>query len=84
MPRFSIPAALALTLAALPALAQSAPPAGAMPLSQVIAQVEALPDFRHVDEVDWDDDGYWDVEYVNTEGRSVDLRLDPMTGAVRR
>jgi uncharacterized membrane protein YkoI len=74
----------ALLMAGAPALAQSTPPEGALPLSQVIAQIEAMEGVRFIDEVDWDDDGYWEVEYVMTDGRKVEVRLDPMTGQPRR
>jgi hypothetical protein len=73
-----------LLMVGTPALAQSAPPEGALPLSQVIARIEAMDGVRFVDEVDWDDDGYWEIDYVMTDGRKVEARLDPMTGDIRR
>jgi uncharacterized iron-regulated membrane protein len=73
--------ALALaSLAAAPALAQSQPPADSLPLSQVIAGVEASQPVRNFTEVEWDDDGYWDVEFVTTENRRASIRIDPVTG----
>jgi uncharacterized membrane protein YkoI len=74
----------ALLMAGAPALAQSSPPEGALPLSQVIARIEAMEGVRFIDEVEWDDDGYWEVEYVTADGRKVEARLDPMTGDIRR
>jgi peptidase YpeB-like protein len=38
----------------------------------------------YFDEVDWDDDGYWEIEYVDRAGNSVEIRLDPVTGQPRR
>ena len=75
--------AAALLLSPLAALAADAPPADARPLSQILAGVETRADFAHVDEVDWDSDGYWMVEYVTKAGAKVKLRLDPKTGAER-
>jgi hypothetical protein len=73
----------ATVLAALsgPALAQRLPPADGMPLSKIIANVEANPEVRSIREVEWEDDGYWDVSYVTADGRRGRARLDPMTGA---
>ena len=31
-------------------------------------------------EVEWDDDGYWDIEFVNQDRRRASIRIDPMTG----
>ena len=76
---------IALTaLLLLPAAALAQPPADAMPLSQIIASIEGQADFGYIKEVDWDDDGYWEVEYYTRDGRKVDVRLDPMTGEPRR
>lgn len=79
-----VPLTAALLFLAAPLAAQSAPPAGALPLSQIIAQVEATPGLAFIDDVDWDDDGYWEVEYRTTEGGRVEIRVDPLTGAIRR
>lgn len=76
--------ALALSLAAAPVLAQSAPPAGSLPLSQIVAALEATEGFSHFDEIEWDDDGYWEIEYLTTDGRKIEVRIDPVTGATRR
>ena len=56
---------LALLLAA-PAVAQNLPPQNSLPLSQMIAGVEKTQPVRVFTEVEWDDDGYWDIEFVNT------------------
>ena len=75
-----LPLALAAgCLLALPAAAQSLPPANALPLSQVIATVEKTQPVRVFTEVEWDDDGYWDIEFVNTDNRRTSLRIDPLT-----
>jgi hypothetical protein len=74
----------ALLMAGAPALAQSAPPEGALPLSEVIAQIEATEGVHFIDEVEWDDDGYWEIEYYLRNGTKVEVKIDPVTGAVRR
>ncbi|MCC5999560.1 MAG: PepSY domain-containing protein [Pararhodobacter sp.] len=74
----------ALAMASAPLMAQSAPPDGAIPLSQIVSQIEAAEGFRFVDEIEWDDDGYWEIEYVTTDGQEIKVRIDPMTGAIRR
>lgn len=76
---------VALMLAPGAALAQDRPPADAQPLSQILATLEEdLGDtLAFIDEVDWDDDGYYEVEYYTTDGREVKVRLDPVTGQPR-
>ncbi|MDO5613548.1 MAG: PepSY domain-containing protein [Paracoccus sp. (in: a-proteobacteria)] len=78
-------AAIPATLIAGTAFADTAPPAGSMKLSDVVALIEnqAGAELAYIKEVDWDDDGYWDVEYRTTAGAKVDLRLDPVTGENR-
>mgnify|MGYP002653413710 CR=1 FL=1 len=78
-----LPVALAMTSLAAPALAQSLPPANGLPLSQVIASVEKTQPVRVFTEIEWDDDGYWEVEYRTTEGGEVEIRVDPVTGQNR-
>ena len=77
--------ALAGLIAAPSALmAQQPPPAGSMPLSQVVAKLETdLSDLGHISEISWEDDGYWEVEYQTTDNREVDIRVDPATGETR-
>lgn len=71
-------------LGALPLSALAAPPpADALPLSEIIAMIEAEHGDRlaYIDEVEWDDDGYWEIELKDTDGQDVKLRVDPLTGA---
>lgn len=81
MPRILMTAAAALLLAA-PAFADPAPPANAMPLSQIIAKVEQSADFGHMKEIEWDD-GLYEVEYRTKDGGTRELKLDPRTGEPR-
>ena len=79
MPSRHLLAAAAL-VGAGPAFAQSLPPANSLPLSQVIATVEQTQPVRVFTEVEWDDDGYWDIEFVNTSNRRASIRIDPVSG----
>ncbi|SEH83268.1 PepSY domain-containing protein [Paracoccus alkenifer] len=79
--------AAALVFFIAPAVAIAAPPpAGALKLSQIVAKLEsdAGANLAYIDEVEWDDDGYWEAEYYTTAGAKVKVRLDPATGAQRR
>ena len=86
MPPLDRAALIATPMLALPVLADTAPPADAMKLSEILAKFETDTgaDLAYIDEVDWDDDGYYEVEYRTTDGREVEVRLDPKTGAVRQ
>lgn len=80
-------AALALAALALPSIAaaDTPPPAGALPLSRVLATVEAElgSGLSFIEDVSWDDDGYWDIEYRTTDGREAEIRVDPLSGQTR-
>lgn len=80
--RIILPACAALlAIAAMPAAAQPVPPPGAMALSRIIAHIEQTRPVASFVEVEWEDDGYWEVEYLPRDGgRKVKLRIDPMTG----
>jgi hypothetical protein len=64
---------------ALPGLAQEAG-SNARPLSAMIADLEAQG--YRITDVDVDPDAI-EVDAVAADGRPMDLRLDPATGAVR-
>ena len=77
-------AALTLSMFALPAAADTPPPADAQPLSRIVATVEAnVSDLAFIEDVSWDDDGYWEVEYRTTDGREVEIKVDPVSGQTR-
>ena len=46
----------------------------------VIAAVEKTQPVRVFTEIEWDDDGYWDIEFINTDNRRSSLRIDPVSG----
>lgn len=76
--RYIFPVALAMSTA--PALADRQPPAQALPLSTIVAGLERQYDIAWIDEIEWDDDGYWDIEFFDRAGSKVDLKIDPVTG----
>jgi hypothetical protein len=72
-----------LLLAAHPALA--APPADAKPLSEIVKMLEEGGKVAYVTEIEWDDrGGYWEVDYMQTEGGKVEVKLDPVSGQPKR
>jgi len=83
MLRAAAVALLLLSASAGTALADKRPPADAMPLSQIIALVEQRADLDFIKEVDWDDDGYYEIEYRVTGGGNREIKIDPVTGAER-
>ena len=68
-------------------LAQSAPaplpPENGLKLSEIIAKVEQRDQFRYVSEVDWDEEGYYDVIYFTSDKAKVEIKIDPVTGQPR-
>lgn len=81
MVRFS--ALLLACLATSAAQAQDqdrAPPSNARPLSEIVAMVEKRDGFRYIDEVEWDEDGFWEVTYFTADRAKVEIRYDPVSG----
>lgn len=77
-------AALAIAALALPAAADTPPPSNAQPLSRIVTTVEAnIADLAFIEDVSWDDDGYWEVEYRTTGGQEIEIKVDPVTGQTR-
>lgn len=77
-----------VTLIAIPVVASAAwhlfdeerPPANAQPLSALIKKVEDAG-YKTIVEVEFDD-GVYEVEALNATGKEVDLKVDPVSGAV--
>ncbi|MGH7032006.1 MAG: PepSY domain-containing protein [Stellaceae bacterium] len=73
-------ATLALAVAcASPAFASPPPPDGSKPLSDILAQVEQRPDFRYIDEAEFEH-GSYKVEYYTKDGVKHKIYIDPATG----
>jgi hypothetical protein len=77
----SIIAATLITV--VPLGAYAAPPTGTK-LSEIVAKVEQIPDVEYVDEVDWNDRGYYEIEYFMTNGAKAEIKIDPKTGEAVR
>lgn len=68
--------------AAAPAWAGPPPPDSAKPLSTIVTQIEQKPDFRYIDEVEFEH-GFYKVEYYTKDGVKHKLYIDPTTGKPR-
>lgn len=55
------------------------PPDGRL-LSEIIAKVEQRDGFRYVDEIRWNDDGYYEVIYFTSDKAKVEMNYNPVTG----
>lgn len=62
----------------------SPPPTNALALSEIVGTVEKQFNVKYIDEVSWDKDGYWEVDYIDNEGRKIEIKIDPVTGKVRK
>ncbi|MCL7998217.1 PepSY domain-containing protein [Brucella sp. 21LCYQ03] len=69
----------AILLTATSAGALAAAPEGAK-LSEIISKIEQTPDIQYIDEVDWNDRGYYEIEYFMKNGAKVEIKIDPKTG----
>lgn len=77
-------ATLIAFLAVTSSVAASAPPANSIPLSEIIRAFEESGDVAFFDEIEWDDDGYWEIEYRRIDGAKVEIKVDPVSGEPRR
>jgi hypothetical protein len=59
------------------------PPENALKLSAVIATVEQRDAFHYVSDIEWNDDGYYDVIYFTTDKAKVEMKIDAVTGKTR-
>lgn len=80
-------ASLALLASANLAFAQSEgdkiPPENARKLSEIVGKIEGRPDFRYLDSVDWDEDGYYDITYHTADKAKVEIKIDAVSGEPR-
>lgn len=56
------------------------PPENAKKLSEIVSTVEGRAGFRYIGEIEWDEDGYYDVVYYTTDKAKVEMKLNPVTG----
>ena len=59
------------------------PPQGGLKLSQIIAKVEAREGFAYISDIEWSQNGYYDVVYMTNDKAKVELHLDPVSGSTR-
>jgi hypothetical protein len=59
------------------------PPPDAQPLSRILQALEQQGDVAWFDEIEWDDDGYWEIEYLDQRGAKVEIKVDPVSGQPR-
>lgn len=59
------------------------PPADARPLSEILRIMEERENVAWFEEIEWDDDGYWEIEFHRVGGESAEVRVDPRTGEIR-
>lgn len=78
------PAALFFAFALLSPAFAAGPPPGSIPLSDIILSFEETGDVAYFDEIEWDDDGYWEIEFRRPDGAKVEIKIDPLTGEARR
>ena len=57
-------------------------PSGAQPLSRILSTLEQGGDLAYFDEIDWEEKGYWKIEYISRDGKKLKIRVDPVTGQV--
>ena len=81
---FAAALSLALLAPASAAVAQDnkppVPPENAMKLSAIIATVEQRDAFQYVWDIEWNDEGYYDVVYFTTDKAKVEMKFNPVTG----
>jgi len=59
------------------------PPENAKKLSEILATVEQRNDFRYVSDVEWDEDGFYDIVYFTGDKAKVEIKIDAVTGQTR-
>ena len=64
--------------------AAAEPPSGAKPLSEILKSVEGETGFSHFRDIEWDDDGHWEIEYATTDGSEKEVEVDALSGTVKR
>jgi hypothetical protein len=75
---------VALALTCGQTFAQSSPPPvppqNSMKLSQLVAKVEQREKFQYIKDIEWEEEGYYEVTYYTTDKAKVEIRLDPVSG----
>lgn len=48
--------------------------------SEILATVESRDDFRYLEEMSWDDDGYYAIVYHTADSARVEINIDALSG----
>jgi hypothetical protein len=56
----------------------------AAPLSRILHALEQRDDLAYFKEIEWNETGYWEIEYQDKDGRTVELKVDPVSGETKR
>ena len=72
----------ALALSLSQALAEDAKPRAedGMKPSEILAAVEARPDFLRLVDMSWNERGYYEIEYRTRDKAKVEINMDPKSG----
>lgn len=76
---------MAVTIAAAPAqeAKNKLPPENAPKVSEIIAKIESRPDFRNLESVEWQEEGYYEITYHTSDKATVEIKIDAATGQPR-
>lgn len=59
------------------------PGEGSKKASEIVATIEKRPDFKYLEEVRWNEQGYYDVTYHTADKARVEMKIDAVTGQSR-
>jgi len=48
--------------------------------SEILLIIEKRPDFARLEEMSWDDDGYYEIVYLTGDKARVEINIDARTG----
>ena len=63
--------------------ADKMPPEHGQKVSEIIARIESRPDFRYLESVEWDRQGYYEITYHTADKAKVEIKIDAATGQPR-
>ena len=59
------------------------PPESAPKVSEIIAKIESRPDFRNLESIEWQEEGYYEITYHTSDKARVEIKIDAATGQPR-
>ena len=60
--------------------APTVPPQNSMKLSALVSKVEQRDKFQYIKDVEWDQEGYYEITYYTTDKAKVEIKLDAVSG----